>query len=587
MAAADAKRVSETSGLDGLTNLLQLFGTQSQQKSTADTSGLTSLLNTLQSPSDPNAILASIFQQASGQIPKLQAAYGNAVGARSTGNSPVQAGLNELLKQTTLAGQQQIAQQTQQNQALQAQVAGKIADSTRTVNSTQNPNYGMAAKGLAGLQILGKLGVTDKLKGLFSDAPASSVGGTAFSVPDFSSSLSSAPGIGGAGLFGDASGSFFGASGGDAANSLSSDAVSQALSSDDIASSVGSAFSDAGDWLGDAGNTVAGWFGFAEGGLVGRDGKKMGSFQPAHYADGGIVKSPGGRRSSAPAFTPDAIQRTAAINPGTPAVGGGGGSSGVGNAPTGSGGTGSGASSGGNGSGVGSFDLGNFGVPVNYGGSSAPISNEVGSGSTDTGIPDWVVGLVGSALFGSIAGTALKYGNKYLRQNDPTNPSSAESINGGDSEDDAAQAAQAAAAAAAAPAAAESLGVDGGATPVDRGNSTVDDRDRDPDDLGDLGDLGGVFNDAGIDGGATDGGGGSTGGGDDWGGGPDPAQAASYNAGGQVGGPKNVNKDIVPAVLTPGEFVMKKGTVEHFGSDFFDMLNQFGESNAVPAGRGK
>lgn len=116
---------------------------------------------------DFNALLQSIFQQAGGQIPGLQAAYGNAMGARSGGNSAVQAALNELLKQTALAGQQQIAQQQAQNFQTQGQAAANIAQATRGTQTTQGADLGGIAKNLLLLQGLSMLtGKSGPLSGL-------------------------------------------------------------------------------------------------------------------------------------------------------------------------------------------------------------------------------------------------------------------------------------------------------------------------------------------------------------------------------------------------------------------------------------
>ena len=45
--------------------------------------------------------------------------------------------------------------------------------------------------------------------------------------------------------------------------------------------------------------------------------------------------------------------------------------------------------------------------------------------------------------------------------------------------------------------------------------------------------------------------------------------------GGIVPGPK-INKDIIPAMLTPGEFVMTKETTDRIGASFFEALNKGG-----------
>ena len=45
--------------------------------------------------------------------------------------------------------------------------------------------------------------------------------------------------------------------------------------------------------------------------------------------------------------------------------------------------------------------------------------------------------------------------------------------------------------------------------------------------------------------------------------------------GGKVLGPR-INKDIIPAMLTPGEFVMTKETTDRIGASFFEALNKGG-----------
>lgn len=124
-----------------------LFG-QSQTGTTTmnagDTTALQQLLAQLQS-TDYTAALQSIFQQAAGQIPGFQAAYGNAMGARSGGNTAMQAALNQLLQQTTLAGAKQTADMQLQNQQIQANAAGNVAQATRgTTQTTKQETPGMA-----------------------------------------------------------------------------------------------------------------------------------------------------------------------------------------------------------------------------------------------------------------------------------------------------------------------------------------------------------------------------------------------------------------------------------------------------------
>lgn len=143
-----------------------LFGGATTTTNPGNIAPLQQVLAQLQGQ-DFNALLQSIFQQAGGQIPGLQAAYGNAIGARSGGNSAVQAALNELLKQTTLAGQQQVASQQAQNFQTQGQAAANIAQATRGTQTTQGADLGGIAKNLLLLQGLSMLtGKSGPLAGL-------------------------------------------------------------------------------------------------------------------------------------------------------------------------------------------------------------------------------------------------------------------------------------------------------------------------------------------------------------------------------------------------------------------------------------
>jgi len=51
---------------------------------------------------------------------------------------------------------------------------------------------------------------------------------------------------------------------------------------------------------------------------------------------------------------------------------------------------------------------------------------------------------------------------------------------------------------------------------------------------------------------------------------------------GLAGGGKAVGTDIVPAMLTPGEFVMSKGAVDMFGTDFMESVNSMGGGSNRP-----
>ena len=143
-----------------------LFGGTTTTTNPGNIAPLQQVLAGLQAQ-DFNALLQSVFQQAGGQIPGLQAAYGNAMGARSGGNSAVQAALNELLKQTTIGAQQLIAGQQAQNFQTQGQAAANIAQATRGTQTTQGADLGGIAKNLLLLQGLSMLtGKSGPLSGL-------------------------------------------------------------------------------------------------------------------------------------------------------------------------------------------------------------------------------------------------------------------------------------------------------------------------------------------------------------------------------------------------------------------------------------
>lgn len=163
MATAGSVQAPQT-GVTDVINLINTLGgstgTTTTTQSPADIAGLQALQQQLQG-ADYNALLQSIFQQAAGAIPGLQSAYGRAVGARTARNAPVQAALNELLKQTTVAAQDKIAQQQLQNQQIQAQAGQAVAQATKgTTQTTQEKsgtNLQKAAAMLALLQAATKL----------------------------------------------------------------------------------------------------------------------------------------------------------------------------------------------------------------------------------------------------------------------------------------------------------------------------------------------------------------------------------------------------------------------------------------------
>ena len=58
-------------------------------------------------------------------------------------------------------------------------------------------------------------------------------------------------------------------------------------------------------------------------------------------------------------------------------------------------------------------------------------------------------------------------------------------------------------------------------------------------------------------------------------------QPQGFNKGGQVPG-SGPNKDTVPALLTPGEFVMSRGAVEQYGVDTLEGMNAAAGGTNIP-----
>jgi hypothetical protein len=350
---ANSKNVSSGSGVEGVAAILNLLGGQkSTTSSTADTSALTGVLSQLQGQ-NYDGLLQGIFQKASGELPGLTSRLSNAVGARSGNNGAVQALLQKTLADTTLQAQQQIATQQNQNLATQANVAGNIASATRGSTTKTGLDLLQTAKALGGLKALSTVTDSDLYKK--GKAAVSDLFGLG---SDNATAITSAPT------------DFFGG----ALQEAAPDIVGQNIPDlsgilnlgTDFLSSAGSA-TDAVDDFGQY---------FADGGLVGRDGtvpratrKRMAAAGEGEddsekadkafsddadraaaikrlndkkknprtgkeldeydkkssyvdqntgirFADGGqvTINSAGGRKSSAPSYTPDAIQTTDALN---------------------------------------------------------------------------------------------------------------------------------------------------------------------------------------------------------------------------------------------------------------------------------
>ena len=133
------QKVQAPNQLGQLQTLMTLIGGDKQTATTSptNTAPLEGVLAQMQGV-NYDQLLQSIFQQAAGTIPGFQAAYANAVGARSGSNSAMQAALQNLLKQTTVESQKQVATLQQQNLANQANAASNLrGQQTTTAKPSQ------------------------------------------------------------------------------------------------------------------------------------------------------------------------------------------------------------------------------------------------------------------------------------------------------------------------------------------------------------------------------------------------------------------------------------------------------------------
>lgn len=133
-------------GLEGIVQLVDLIGgrrqTTTQTMNPGDIAALQKVFADAEAQ-DFTKLLESIFAQAQGAVPQVGANYGRRMG-RSYGNVGAQSALNEILKQTTLEAQKQIAEQQIRNREIQANVGAAIAQNTKgttqtTSQSTKNP----------------------------------------------------------------------------------------------------------------------------------------------------------------------------------------------------------------------------------------------------------------------------------------------------------------------------------------------------------------------------------------------------------------------------------------------------------------
>jgi hypothetical protein len=197
--AGPNEKVAVQSADQALAGILSLLGGTKTTQNPGNTAALQNSITSLQGM-DPQAMLASIFQQAAGQIPGIQNAYGNAMGARRSNNSAIQNALNSILAQTTVAAQDKIASQQIANQQQQIQAGSAIANATKGTTQKQGTNLTQAAGMLALLQGLTKLtGSKDvqelfgKATGVLSGTAASTAAGAPGAAPTEGPQMSMAP----------------------------------------------------------------------------------------------------------------------------------------------------------------------------------------------------------------------------------------------------------------------------------------------------------------------------------------------------------------------------------------------------------
>jgi hypothetical protein len=572
---ADPKRVDSGGGVNAVADLLALFGGKQQTtQNTADISGLQALQGEL-GGQDFSGLLASIFQQAAGQTPGLQARMSNAVGARTGGNGAVNAALQKLLQDTTIKAQGQLVQQQMANQQLRGDVAGKIAQGTSGSKTDSGINMKNAATGLGGLQAIGTALKSDlgkkatsgigSLLGFGGDS-AASVGSTASGAGELGSGAFSSIGdgssVGSLFNFGDLGGAA--ASGGLFDGAFT--AADTASTASDVASSTDSS------WLGGAWNGVTDFFGFADGGLIGRDGEKITKAQMEDspgMADGGAVgvRTGGGRRSSVPTYNPDKVIQSRAEQGRTgispmqiPTI------ESLMGAASGEGNSSSDAAS--------NFSLG-------------PVSNAQANNQAVNAFMQALVTQNPLSLAKSLASIGMSQNAQMSALNEAPDPLDAMVAflqNNVLSPDQASQMGSPALTAAA-----NALSVqnntdamtalmsitDAYGTAVSDGDAGLgstegsgNDGGNDGAGYGDSGDGGdGSSGGGGGDGGSGDGGAGGDGGGDG-------GSGASFKNGGDLKGPGTGTSDSIPIRASKGEYIVPADVVEKMGVDFFDGLRE-------------
>ena len=178
---AGEKVQAPTDPMAGINAMLTTLGGTKTTTNAGNTAALEQAIAGMRAQ-DPAAMLQSIFQQAGAQIPGIQSALSRSIGARTDKNSAVNAALQKLLASTTVSAQDQLAKQQLAQLTAQVAPAAEIARTTQGTTKSTGTDLGEASKNLAILQLLSKSGILEKLglgdatKSMTGSAPAQAAG---------------------------------------------------------------------------------------------------------------------------------------------------------------------------------------------------------------------------------------------------------------------------------------------------------------------------------------------------------------------------------------------------------------------------
>lgn len=180
--------IAYESPLPGLVNLLKYFGGENQRTENSgtgvnvqqgQTGALEAILAQMSAPGNLQNIVGQLFAQGAAQVPGLTAQFANATGSRVTNNSSLAQAL-ALLQQNIAQSIAAAAVDQQKTVMTGAAELGKI-NKTNTETQTKSANQKTAAPSgtkdksiaaLLGMTLLNKTGVGDKLKGIGAAIPS-------------------------------------------------------------------------------------------------------------------------------------------------------------------------------------------------------------------------------------------------------------------------------------------------------------------------------------------------------------------------------------------------------------------------------